>query len=192
MGDTGPCGPCSEIFIDQRRPHWGGPPGSQDEDGDRFLEFWNLVFMQYEQFNDGPSRACPLPKPSIDTGMGLERIACVLQGVDSVLRHRSLRTLIRASEETHRRQGGRRAAREPQRHRRSSALVVFPHRRRRLPSNEGRGYVLRRIMRRAMRHAHILGAREPLMYNLVGALVREMGEAYPELIRAEPLIDRDA
>ncbi|NDA46720.1 MAG: alanine--tRNA ligase, partial [Alphaproteobacteria bacterium] len=186
MGDTGPCGPCSEIFFDQGPALQGGPPGSPDEDGDRFLEFWNLVFMQYEQI--APGQRQPLPKPSIDTGMGLERIAAIMQGVQSNYDIDLMRALIRASEEATgvAAQGERRAShRVIADHLRASSFLVADGV---LPSNEGRGYVLRRIMRRAMRHAQLLGARDPLMWRLVPALVREMGQAYPELIRAEALI----
>src|SRR3954451_14523973 len=186
MGDTGPCGPCSEIFIDQGDKLWGGPPGSPDEDGDRFLEFWNLVFMQYEQIE--PGNRVPLPKPSIDTGMGLERIAAILQGVTSNYDTDLFRTLIEAVAHA--------TGVAPEGDRKASHRVIADHLRTScflvadgvLPSNEGRGYVLRRIMRRAMRHAQLLGAKDPLMYRLVPALVREMGQAYPELIRAEALI----
>ncbi|NIX76542.1 alanine--tRNA ligase [Microvirga terricola] len=186
MGDTGPCGPCSEIFIDQGDKLWGGPPGSADEDGDRFLEFWNLVFMQYEQIE--PGNRIPLPKPSIDTGMGLERIAAIMQGVYSNYDTDLFRTLIEAVAHA--------TGVAPEGDRKASHRVIADHLRTScflvadgvLPSNEGRGYVLRRIMRRAMRHAQLLGAKEPLMYRLVPALVREMGQAYPELVRAESLI----
>jgi alanyl-tRNA synthetase len=186
MGDTGPCGPCSEIFIDQGEALQGGPPGSPDEDGDRFLEFWNLVFMQFEQVE--PGNRVPLPKPSIDTGMGLERIAAVLQGVHSNYDTDLFRTLIEAVAHATgvAPEGARKAShRVIADHLRASSFLVADGV---LPSNEGRGYVLRRIMRRAMRHAQLLGARDPLMYRLVPALVREMGQAYPELVRAEPLI----
>jgi alanyl-tRNA synthetase len=188
MGDTGPCGPCSEIFIDRGDHIFGGPPGSKDEDGDRYLEFWNLVFMQYEQFNDGRPRE-KLPKPSIDTGMGLERIACVLQGVDSVFETDLFRTLKAASEElTKTKAEGDQAPSHNviADHLRSSCFLIADGV---SPSNEGRGYVLRRIMRRAMRHAHILGAKEPLMHRLAPTLIAEMGEAYPELKRAQPVIE---
>jgi alanyl-tRNA synthetase len=186
MGDTGPCGPCSEIFYDQGPALQGGPPGSPDEDGDRFLEFWNLVFMQYEQI--APGNRMPLPKPSIDTGMGLERIAAILQGVHSNYDIDMMRALIRASSDA--------TGVEPDGPHRASHRVIADHLRASsflvadgvLPSNEGRGYVLRRIMRRAMRHAQLIGARDPLMWRLVPALVREMGQAYPELVRAEALI----
>jgi alanyl-tRNA synthetase len=184
MGDTGPCGPCSEIFIDQGEALAGGPPGSPDEDGDRFLEFWNLVFMQYEQIE--PGNRVPLPKPSIDTGMGLERMAAVLQGVHSNYDTDLFRTLIEAVvHATGAPYEGKASHRVIADHLRASSFLVADGV---LPSNEGRGYVLRRIMRRAMRHAQLLGARDPVMYRLVPALVREMGQAYPELVRAEPLI----
>ncbi len=186
MGDTGPCGPCSEIFIDQGDKLWGGPPGSPEEDGDRFLEFWNLVFMQYEQIE--PGNRIALPKPSIDTGMGLERISAIMQGVYSNYDTDLFRTLIEAVAHA--------TGVAPEGDRKASHRVIADHLRTScflvadgvLPSNEGRGYVLRRIMRRAMRHAQLLGARDPLMYRLVPVLVREMGQAYPELIRAEALI----
>ena len=186
MGETGPCGPCSEIFYDQGPTLQGGPPGSPDEDGDRFLEFWNLVFMQYEQVDGG--QRIPLPRPSIDTGMGLERIAAILQGVHSNYDIDLMRALIRASSEATGvdADGPQKAShRIIADHLRASAFLVADGV---LPSNEGRGYVLRRIMRRAMRHAQLLGARDPLMWRLVPALVREMGQAYPELVRAEALI----
>ncbi len=186
MGDTGPCGPCSEIFIDRGEHIWGGPPGSPEEDGDRFLEFWNLVFMQYEQTEPGKQQ--PLPKPSIDTGMGLERMACILQGVDSVFDTDLFRHLIDATSSAlgHGPNADTAASyRVIADHLRSSSFLIADGV---LPSNEGRGYVLRRIMRRAMRHAQLLGAKDPLMHRLVWALVREMGQAYPELVRAEALI----
>ncbi len=186
MGDTGPCGPCSEIFYDQGPALQGGPPGSPDEDGDRFLEFWNLVFMQYEQV--GPGERIPLPRPSIDTGMGLERIAAILQGVHSNYDIDLMRALIRASSEATNvdADGPQKAShRIIADHLRASSFLVADGV---LPSNEGRGYVLRRIMRRAMRHAQLLGAKDPLMYRLVPALIREMGDAFPELRRAEGLI----
>src|SRR5689334_16234804 len=187
MGDTGPCGPCSEIFIDRGEHIWGGPPGSPEEDGDRFLEFWNLVFMQFEQVTKEERVA--LPRPSIDTGMGLERMACILQGVDSVFETDLFRHLIDATASA--------LGAGPQEQTVASFRVIADHLRSSafliadgvLPSNEGRGYVLRRIMRRAMRHAQLLGAREPLMHRLVWALVREMGQAYPDLVRAEKLIE---
>ncbi len=186
MGDTGPCGPCSEIFIDQGDKLQGGPPGSPDEDGDRFLEFWNLVFMQYEQVT--PEKRIDLPRPSIDTGMGLERISAILQGVYSNYDTDLFKALIRASEEATgvKAEGDKVPAhRVIADHLRASSFLVADGV---LPSNEGRGYVLRRIMRRAMRYAELLGAKEPLMFRLVPALVREMGSAYPELVRAESLI----
>ncbi|MBX4898111.1 alanine--tRNA ligase [Rhizobium bangladeshense] len=184
MGDTGPCGPCSEIFIDQGENVWGGPPGSPEEDGDRFLEFWNLVFMQFEQTEPGVRN--PLPRPSIDTGMGLERMACILQGVQSVFETDLFRTLTGTIEDTIGvKAEGSASHRVIADHLRSSAFLIADGV---LPSNEGRGYVLRRIMRRAMRHAQLLGAKEPLMYKLLPALVQEMGRAYPELVRAEALI----
>ena len=187
MGSDGPCGPCSEIFWDHGPSLAGGPPGSPDEDGDRFVEIWNLVFMQYVQEND--QIVGDLPRPSIDTGMGLERIAGVLQGVHSVFETDTFRRLIEASEDL----TGTRAEGEQQ----ASHQVIADHLRSTsfliadgvLPANEGRGYVLRRIMRRAMRHAHLLGAKEPLMHRLVPALVTEMGQAYPELGRAQLLIE---
>ena len=186
MGETGPCGPCSEIFLDQGEHVAGGPPGSPDEDGDRFLEFWNLVFMQYEQV--APGERVPLPRPSIDTGMGLERIAALMQGVTSTYQTDLMRALIRAvAEETGVDPDGPQAAshRVIADHLRACAFLVADGV---TPLNEGRGYVLRRIMRRAMRHAQLLGAKDPVMWKLVPALVREMGQAYPELVRSEPLI----
>ena len=187
MGDTGPCGPCSEIFFDHGADIWGGPPGSPEEDGDRFIEIWNLVFMQFDQQADGSRKN--LPKPSIDTGMGLERIAAVLQGVHNNYEIDLFQHLIAAEEDVY----GQKAEGEHLAsfrviadHLRTSAFLVADGV---TPSNEGRGYVLRRIMRRAMRHAHILGARQPGMYKLVGALADEMGAAYPELVRARPAIE---
>jgi alanyl-tRNA synthetase len=187
MGDDGPCGPCSEIFYDHGGHLAGGPPGSPDEDGDRFVEIWNLVFMQFEQASG--EIVSELPKKSIDTGMGLERIAAVLQGVHDNYDTDTFRALIEASEElTRTRAEGENQAshRVIADHLRASGFLVADGV---LPANEGRGYVLRRIMRRAMRHAHLLGAKEPLMYRLVPALVAEMGAAYPELVRAQPLIE---
>ena len=186
MGDTGPCGPCSEIFIDRGEHIWGGPPGSPEEDGDRFLEFWNLVFMQFEQVTK--EERVPLPRPSIDTGMGLERMASILQDVESVFETDLFRHLIDATSSAlgHGPDGQNAASfRVIADHLRSSCFLVADGV---LPSNEGRGYVLRRIMRRAMRHAQLLGAAEPLMWKLVPALLREMGQAYPELVRGEALI----
>ena len=181
-GDTGPCGPCSEIFYDQGDKVWGGPPGSADEDGDRFLEFWNLVFMQYDQL--GPGERVPLPRPSIDTGMGLERISAILQGVTSNYDTDLMRSIIQAvANLTGVDPDGPQAAshRIIADHLRASAFLVADGVD---PSNEGRGYVLRRIMRRAMRHTQLLGAAEPLMWRLVPTLVQLMGQAYPELIEA--------
>jgi alanyl-tRNA synthetase len=182
MGDTGPCGPCSEIFYDHGEDVEGGPPGSADEDGDRFVEIWNLVFMQFEQFAGG--RREKLPRPSIDTGMGLERFTTVMQGVHDVFDIDLFRHIITASTEFagHRGAASHRIIAD---HLRSSAFLIADGV---LPSNEGRGYVLRRIMRRAMRHAHILGTKDPLMYRLVPVLTALMGAAYPELKRAEALI----
>ena len=187
MGDTGPCGPCSEIFFDHGPDIWGGPPGSPEEDGDRFIEIWNLVFMQFEQQAGG--KRSNLPKPSIDTGMGLERIAAVLQGVHNNYEIDLFQSLIAAEEDVYRQKaegdqlGSFRVIAD---HLRTSAFLVADGV---TPSNEGRGYVLRRIMRRAMRHAHILGAREPGMHKLVPALIGEMGAAFPELGRAQAAIE---
>ncbi|MBU4435103.1 MAG: alanine--tRNA ligase [Alphaproteobacteria bacterium] len=186
MGDTGPCGPCSEIFFDHGPHIAGGPPGSPDEDGDRFIEIWNLVFMQFEQLSGGERLA--LPKPSIDTGMGLERVTAVLQGVHNNYDIDLFKTLIAASVEL---TGVKADGAEAPSHRviadhlRSSSFLLADGV---TPSNEGRGYVLRRIMRRAMRHAYLLGAQEPLMHRLAPTLVAEMGQAYPELRRAEASI----
>jgi alanyl-tRNA synthetase len=187
MGDTGPCGPCSEIFYDHGDHIWGGPPGSAEADGDRFVEIWNLVFMQYEQLAAGGGRI-DLPRPSIDTGLGLERIAAVLQGTHDNYKIDLFGALIEAiADLTHVDPDGERKAshRVIADHLRASSFLIADGV---LPSNEGRGYVLRRIMRRAMRHAELLGAKEPLMWRLVPSLVREMGQAYPELHRAEGLI----
>jgi alanyl-tRNA synthetase len=186
MADTGPCGPSSEIFFDHGPGIPGGPPGSPDENGDRFIEIWNLVFMQFEE--GPPGTRVPLPRPSIDTGLGLERFAAILQGKHDNYDTDTLRALILASAEA--------TGTDPDGPHKISHRVVADHLRSSaflmadgvLPSNEGRGYVLRRIMRRAMRHAHMMGAIEPLLYRLVPALTRQMGAAYPELVRAEPLI----
>jgi alanyl-tRNA synthetase len=186
MGDTGPCGPCSEIFYDHGDHIPGGPPGSLDAEGDRFIEIWNLVFMQFEQ--TAPGERHDLPRPSIDTGMGLERIAAVLQGTHDNYEIDLFRAIIHAVAELTGvdAQGPHKAShRVIADHLRASAFLIADGV---LPSNEGRGYVLRRIMRRAMRHAELLGAREPLMWKLVPTLVREMGQAYPELVRAQALI----
>ncbi|MBX3562058.1 MAG: alanine--tRNA ligase [Sphingomonas sp.] len=187
MGPDGPCGPCSEIFYDHGDNIPGGPPGSPDEDGDRFVEIWNLVFMQHMQEND--VIVGDLPRPSIDTGMGLERVAAVLQGVHDNYDTDTFRALIAASCELTRTkaEGPTQAShRVIADHLRSAGFLIADGV---LPSNEGRGYVLRRIMRRAMRHAHLLGAPEPLMWRLVPSLTAEMGAAYPELVRAQPLIE---
>jgi alanyl-tRNA synthetase len=186
MGDTGPCGPCSEIFYDHGPSIPGGPPGSPDEDGDRFVEIWNLVFMQFEE--GPPGTRVPLPRPSIDTGMGLERLAAILQGKHDNYDIDTFRALILASAEA--------TGQDPDGPHKVSHRVVADHLRSTafliadgvLPANEGRGYVLRRIMRRAMRHVLMMGARDPVMYRLVPTLVRQMGTAYPELVRAEALI----
>ncbi len=186
MGDTGPCGPCSEIFYDHGDKVWGGPPGSPEEDGDRFIEIWNLVFMQYEQLT--PDERVDLPKPSIDTGMGLERIAAVLQGEHDNYNIDLFKALIASSEEltSTKAEGDNQAShRVIADHLRAASFLIADGV---LPSNEGRGYVLRRIMRRAMRHASLLGARDPLMHRLFPTLKNEMGAAYPELGRAEALI----
>jgi alanyl-tRNA synthetase len=186
MGETGPCGPCSEIFYDHGDKIPGGPPGSPEADGDRFIEIWNLVFMQYEQLSAG--KRVDLPRPSIDTGMGLERMAAVLQGTHDSYAIDLFVTLIRVIAELTGvdAQGPHKAShRVIADHLRASAFLIADGV---LPSNEGRGYVLRRIMRRAMRHAELLGAKEPLMWKLVPTITREMGQAYPELIRAEALI----
>ena len=186
MGDTGPCGPCSEIFYDHGDHIPGGPPGSPDADGDRFIEIWNLVFMQFEQLPGG--ERLNLPRPSIDTGMGLERISAVLQGTHDNYEIDLMRALTGAVEEMTDvpADGPQKAShRVIADHLRASTFLVADGV---LPSNEGRGYVLRRIMRRAMRHAQLLGARDPLMHRLVPILVREMGRAFPEIVRAEPLV----
>ncbi len=187
MGDTGPCGPCSEIFFDHGDHLEGGPPGSPTEDGDRFIEIWNLVFMQYEQVDS--SKRIDLPRPSIDTGMGLERIAAVLQGTHDNYEIDLFQALINASvDASHVAAEGPAAAshRVIADHLRASSFLISDGV---LPANEGRGYVLRRIMRRAMRHAHLLGVEDPLLCRLVPVLVREMGQAYPELGRAQELIE---
>jgi alanyl-tRNA synthetase len=186
MGDTGPCGPCSEIFFDHGDHIPGGPPGSPDEDGDRFIEIWNLVFMQFEQ--QTLETRVELPKPSIDTGMGLERIAAVMQGTHDNYETDMMQALIHASAEA--------SSTDANGEHKISHRVIADHLRATsfliadgvLPSNEGRGYVLRRIMRRAMRHAHMIGATDPMVYKLVPALITQMGQAFPELIRAEALI----
>ncbi|EAQ03291.1 alanyl-tRNA synthetase [Pseudooceanicola batsensis HTCC2597] len=187
MGPTGPCGPCTEIFFDHGDKFWGGPPGSPEEDGDRFIEIWNLVFMQYEQFEDGTRRE--LDAQSIDTGMGIERVAALLQGTNDNYATDLMRALIEAS--------AHQTSSEPDGPGKTHHRVIADHLRSTsfliadgvMPSNDGRGYVLRRIMRRAMRHAHLLGAQDPLMHRLVPELVRQMGEAYPELRQAQALIE---
>ncbi len=187
MGPTGPCGPCTEIFYDHGDHIWGGPPGSAEEDGDRFIEIWNIVFMQNEQFEDGSMRE--LDMQSIDTGMGLERIGALLQGKHDNYDTDLMRALIEASAEVSSSDPdgpGKTHHRVIADHLRSTSFLIADGV---MPSNDGRGYVLRRIMRRAMRHAHMLGAKDPIMYRLVPALVRQMGAAYPELGRAQPLIE---
>ena len=187
MGPTGPCGPCTEIFYDHGDTIWGGPPGSAEQDGDRFIEIWNLVFMQFEQFADGSRTG--LPRPSIDTGMGLERVGALLQGKHDNYDTDLMRSLIEASAHatsTDPDGPGKTHHRVIADHLRSTSFLIADGV---MPSNEGRGYVLRRIMRRAMRHAHQLGAQDVVMHKLVPALVRQMGAAYPELTRAQPLIE---
>ena len=187
MGPTGPCGPCTEIFFDHGEKYWGGPPGSPEEDGDRFVEIWNLVFMQYEQFKDGTMK--DLPNQSIDTGMGIERVAALLQGTNDNYETDLMRALIEASSEA---TGSKSDGDNSNHHRviadhlRSTSFLIADGV---MPSNEGRGYVLRRIMRRAMRHAHLLGAKDPVMHQLVSSLVGQMGAAYPELGSAKELIE---
>ncbi len=187
MGATGPCGPCTEIFYDHGDHIWGGPPGTPEEDGDRFIEIWNLVFMQYEKFEDGSQEN--LPKPSIDTGMGLERIAALLQGSHDNYDTDLFKSLIEASASV---TGVAPYGDQNVHHRviadhlRSTAFLIADGV---MPSNEGRGYVLRRIMRRAMRHAHLLGAKDPVMHQLVPALVSQMGGAYPELSQGQAMIE---
>ncbi|KHQ51013.1 alanine--tRNA ligase [Mameliella alba] len=187
MGPTGPCGPCTEIFYDHGDHIWGGPPGSPEEDGDRFIEIWNVVFMQNEQYEDGSMKA--LDMQSIDTGMGLERIGALLQGKHDNYDTDLMRSLIEASADATSADPdgpGKMHHRVIADHLRSTSFLIADGV---MPSNDGRGYVLRRIMRRAMRHAHLLGAQDPLMYRLVPALVRQMGQAYPELTRAQALIE---
>ncbi len=186
MGDTGPNGPCTEIFYDFGPEVWGGPPGSPDEDGDRFIEIWNLVFMQFETFPDGTSK--PLPKPSVDTGMGLERFAALMQGSNNLFETDLMQALVDASAQATSTSTGEEHLthhRVIADHLRSSSFLIADGV---LPSNEGRGYVLRRIMRRAMRHAHLIGAKDPVMHLLVPALVAQMGQAFPELAQAQALI----
>ena len=181
MGDTGPCGPCTEIFYDHGEDIFGGPPGTPDEDGDRYIEIWNLVFMQYDRSKDGTLN--PLPKPSVDTGMGLERLAAIMQGVHSNYEIDIFQNLIKvAAELTNTDDLENKSLRVIADHIRSCAFLIVDGV---LPSNEGRGYVLRRIIRRAARHAHKLGQTDPFFYRLVEQLVTEMGEAYPELVKAQ-------
>ena len=185
-GPTGPCGPCTEIFYDHGDHIWGGPPGSAEEDGDRFVEIWNLVFMQYEQLEDGTRR--DLPNQSIDTGMGIERVAALLQGTNDNYATDLMRSLIEASagaSGTDPDGPGKTHHRVIADHLRSTSFLIADGV---MPANDGRGYVLRRIMRRAMRHAHLLGVQDPLMHRLVPALVSQMGAAYPELGQAQSLI----
>lgn len=187
MGPTGPCGPCTEIFYDHGGHIWGGPPGSPEEDGDRFIEIWNVVFMQNEQFEDGSMKA--LEMQSIDTGMGLERIGALLQGSHDNYDTDTMRALIEASAHATSADPdgpGKMHHRVIADHLRSTSFLIADGV---MPSNDGRGYVLRRIMRRAMRHAHILGSKDPVMHRLVPALVRQMGAAYPELGQAQALIE---
>jgi alanyl-tRNA synthetase len=188
MGDTGPCGPCTEIFYDHGEDIPGGPPGSPDEDGDRYIEIWNNVFMQFNRTEDGVMHK--LPKPSVDTGMGLERLAAVLQHVHSQLRDRPVRAPARGRPRRRPATPGGRSGRQgfavAEGHRRPHPRLLVHRRRRRDPGNEGRGYVLRRIARRAIRHGYKLGARTPFFHKLVAALVAEMGDAYPELRTRRP------
>ncbi len=187
MGPTGPCGPCTEIFYDHGEKFWGGPPGSPEEDGDRFIEIWNLVFMQNEQFEDGSMKA--LDMQSIDTGMGLERFSSLMQGTNNVYETDLMMALVEASAHATSTDIGEAHLthhRVIADHLRSTSFLIAEGV---LPSNEGRGYVLRRIMRRAMRHAHLLGAKDPVMHRLVPALVRQMGQAYPELSRGQAMIE---
>ncbi|MEN8708938.1 MAG: alanine--tRNA ligase [Paracoccaceae bacterium] len=187
MGPTGPCGPCTEIFYDHGDHIWGGPPGSPDEDGDRFVEIWNLVFMQYEQFENGDRT--DLPNQSIDTGMGIERVAALLQGTNDNYSTDLMRSLIEASAHASSSDPdgpGSTHHRVIADHLRSTSFLIADGV---MPSNEGRGYVLRRIMRRAMRHAHLLGVKDPMMHKLVPALVSQMGQAYPELGQAQSMIE---
>ena len=184
MGDTGPCGPCTEIFYDHGEDIFGGPPGTPDEDGDRYIEIWNLVFMQYDRSKDGTLN--PLPKPSVDTGMGLERLAAIMQGVHSNYEIDIFQNLIKAAAElTNTNDLENKSLRVIADHIRSCAFLIVDGV---MPSNEGRGYVLRRIIRRAARHAHKLGQTEPFFYQLVDQLVLEMGEAYPELVKNQDAV----
>jgi len=186
MGDTGPCGPCTEIFFDHGEEIWGGPPGSPEEDGDRYIEIWNLVFMQYNRSADGEMK--PLPKPSVDTGMGLERIAAVMQDVHSNYEIDLFQNLLKATAEAVGTSDmDNKSLRVIADHIRSCSFLIADGV---LPSNEGRGYVLRRIIRRAIRHGNKLGAKDAFFYKLVAALVKEMGEAYPELVKLQDQVER--
>jgi alanyl-tRNA synthetase len=186
MGDTGPCGPCTEIFYDHGPEIPGGPPGSPDADGDRWIEIWNLVFMQFERSADG--KLAPLPKPSVDTGMGLERTAAVMQGVHSNYEIDLFQGLIRAAAElAHATDLTSSSLRVIADHIRACTFLVLDGV---VPSNEGRGYVLRRIIRRAIRHGYKLGIQEPFFYKLVASLEKEMGSAYPELTRGRAQVER--
>jgi alanyl-tRNA synthetase len=186
MGDTGPCGPCSEIFYDHGKNLKGGMPGSPDQDGDRFIEIWNLVFMQYEQISG--NKRIDLPKPSVDTGMGLERMSAVLQGTHDNYNTDHFKKIISASSDitnTPLNEKTIASHRVIADHLRASSFLIAEGI---LPSNEGRGYVLRRIMRRGMRHSHLLGSKQPIFYNIFKTLMDEMSGNYPELVRAESLI----
>ena len=186
MGETGPCGPCSEIFYDHGNHLKGGPPGSSDQEGDRFIEIWNLVFMQYEQVSK--QKRINLPKPSVDTGMGLERISALLQGTHDNYEIDHFKKLINSTSEilkTKVDQKNIASFRVIADHLRASSFLIAEGV---LPSNEGRGYVLRRIMRRGMRHSHLLGSKEPIFYKILKTLINEMSSSYPELLRAETLI----
>jgi Alanyl-tRNA synthetase len=188
MGDTGPCGPCSEIFYDHGNTVEGGPPGSKNEDGDRFIEIWNLVFMQYEQISN--NKRISLPKPSIDTGMGLERISALLQNTHNNYETDMMKNLVNGSAfltSTDQNTDNIISHRVVADHLRSMSFLIAEGV---LPSNEGRGYVLRRIMRRAMRHTHLLGALDPVIYKLVEYLIKEMGEAFPELVTQKLIIEK--
>ncbi|NQZ11465.1 MAG: alanine--tRNA ligase, partial [Algicola sp.] len=186
MGDTGPCGPCSEIFYDHGEHIWGGPPGTPEEDGDRYIEIWNLVFMQYNRHADGTME--PLPKPSVDTGMGLERISAILQNVHSNYEIDIFRALIKtAAKLTGATDLENKSLRVIADHIRSCAFMIVDGV---LPSNEGRGYVLRRIIRRAVRHGNQLGAKDSFFYKMVATLIEQMGEAYPELAQQQPTVEK--
>ena len=186
MGEKGPCGPCSEIFYDHGDHLKGGPPGSSDQEGDRFIEIWNLVFMQYEQVSK--EKRINLPKPSVDTGMGLERISALLQGTHDNYEIDHFKKLINSTSEILKKKVDQKnlaSFRVIADHLRASSFLIAEGV---LPSNEGRGYVLRRIMRRGMRHSHLLGSKEPIFYKILKTLINEMSSSYPELLRAEALI----